>query len=110
MIYGLTPEQEIKQKAKAKASLITEKPRKWLYNKENQGVLIETEADYEDLKDFFELTKPDCDNKEITVIKVGKAKQAVNKAKRDIEKAKKEEPKKEVKKTVPKKKEEKTEA
>jgi hypothetical protein len=104
MIQGLTPDQELIIKKRAAASRITEAPRKWIYNEEGQGVLIENVEDYEELKDFFELTVPSCDNKDIKVIKVGEAKRNVNKAKRDIEREATK------KKATPKKKEEKTEA
>lgn len=104
MIQGLTQDQEKIMKKKHAASLIEQAPRKWVYNDSKQAVLVETEAQFDEIKGIFDLSKPNCDNSEVKVIKFGEAKKLINKAKRDIEKAKEE------KKVAPKKKEEKKEA
>ena len=84
MIYGLTPDQEKKFKIKAAASQIAEKDRKWIYNDMNQGVLVNTIAECEEIESIFNLSEPNCDNREISVIKFGEAKKQINKAKKDI--------------------------
>lgn len=84
MIYGLTPDQEKKFKIKQAASRIEQAPRKWVYNNLKQGVLVNTEAEFDEIKSIFNLDKPGCDNREVIVLKFGEAKKQINKAKRDL--------------------------
>ena len=84
MIRVLTKEQKKLANAKATASLAEQRSRKWIYNDSKQGVLVETEEQFDEIKGIFDLSKPNCANSEIQVIKFGEAKKQVNQAKRDL--------------------------
>jgi hypothetical protein len=86
-INRMTKTQKEKFKAKQAASRIEQADRRWAYS-ESFGVLCETAAEYEEIKDIYDQDLPK-DNKSLVVKKMGQVRQEIRKAKRELE-AKKE--------------------